>query len=78
MSGVPASQETISISWNQKVLHRVNKRPPTTLMLSQINPVHNLPNQFLYDQFKHHPPIDDYALTLPHDHPLCDALLPHR
>jgi hypothetical protein len=42
-----ARQEIICLLWNQKIHYRVQKRPPPVPVLSQMNPIHTLPSDFL-------------------------------
>jgi hypothetical protein len=45
-SSCSATHEIPVILWNTKVHYRVNKYLQPTIILSQVNPVHNLPTYF--------------------------------
>jgi hypothetical protein len=74
-----ASQEIPRILWNQKVHYRVYRNPPSTLILSQINPVHVIhPTSswsilILSSHLRPSLPSD----LFPQVSPVCTSTLPH-
>jgi len=78
-----ASQDIPRISWNPKVLCRINRCPPPVSILRQLDPVNNLMSQFL----KFHlniilpsmPGSSKWSLSLrfPHLNPVYTFPLPH-
>jgi hypothetical protein len=60
-----ASQEILHILWNPKIPYRIQKRPPSVPILSQINPVHASPSYFLKIDFNI---VAHLRLSLPSGH----------